>query len=512
MKKLIALLLMLSVYAVKAQNSTDELLAAKTVRNYIHFTLIDKTLYYELDKITDKRSHKTLPADFCITMQQSDNEVAIVFDFINPFKQKIILSETMEADGAYESLSKFYSVMKGLSGQLSNASASETTQQKIDINGYKAKGEGAQTSEAKAKVALVTAKSMTAWKYAFLSSDASCVTNSDLFQFLVQADREFYRKNDDANVEKFFPNVLAKINQDLVSQESVAKLAVYNTDLPAKISDLEKNNEAAKTLLEKLKVWDYKKTFNVSTQVCSSLMEYTKESIDHFVDDATVLLEKRKVAVGILKDINKNTTDFLKKCEEKDNTMIVARIPVSIEKVKIETIKIRDVDLKLNNYDLSVVEDEKKDVELGKLRIRNHHLLIPEFALGAFYTSLDYPVYGTTASGETTVVSGPEMQNYSLVAAASLNLIVNLQGLINPMLQFGVGTAKELPSFLAGAGIRFSKPHHMSISFGGLWTWKKELNKLKVGDVISSTAVLDGDLKYKFVTKPAFYLGINFGF
>jgi hypothetical protein len=512
MKRLFALLLMFSGLLARAQNSTDELLDAKTVRNYIHFSMIDKKLYYELDRNTDKKSHKTLPTDFCIAVNKSDNEVAIVFDFINPFKQKIVLSETLEPDGAYESLSKFYTAMKGLSGQLSNASASETTKSTINAAGYKIAGETSAATSAKDKVALLTAKSLTEWKYAFLVSTANCVKATDLFQSLVIADKEFYRKSDDANIDNFFPFIVRKINQDLLSQESVTKLSAYNSELPTLIGDLEKQNENASTLLNALKSWNYATTFDTSIPACSKLSDYTKEKIDQFVDDAKALLEKRKAILVVLKDLNKNTTDFLKKCEEKDNLMIVGRIPVSVEQVKIQTIKLREVDFKLDNNEIVMVEDEKKDVELGKVRIRNYHLFIPEFALGAFYTNLDYPSYGTTSTGGSTVISGPNIQNYSLIAAANLNLVVNLHGLVNPMLQFGVGTAKELPSFLAGGGLRLSKPNHLSISFGGLWTWKKDLDKLKVGDVIGSSADLDKDLKYKFITKPSFYLGINFGF
>lgn len=512
MKRLFALLLMFSGLLARAQNSTDELLDAKTVRKYIHFSMVDKKLYYELDMNTDKKSHKTLPTDFCIAVNKSDNEVAIVFDFINPFKQKVVLSETIEPDGAYESLSKFYTAIKGLSGQLSSASASETTQSLVNAAGYKADGETPAAKSAKDKVVLITAKSLTEWKYNFLVSTANCVKASDLFQSLVKADQEFYRKSDDANIDNFFPVIVGKINQDLLSQESVAKLSAYNSGLPTLIASLEKQNEDASSMLNTLKSWNYSTTFDSGIPVCSNLRDYTKEKIDQFVDDSKALLEKRKAILVVLKELNKNTTDFLKKCEEKDNLMIVGRIPVSIDQVKIQTIKLREVDFKLDNNEIVMAEDEKKDVELGKIRIRNYHLLIPEFALGAFYTNLDYPSYATTSTGGTTVVSGPVSQNYSLVAAANLNLVVNLHGLVNPMLQFGVGTAKELPSFLAGGGIRLSKPNHLSISFGGLWTWKKELDKLKVGDVVASSADLDKDLKYKFITKPSFYMGINFGF
>jgi hypothetical protein len=80
------------------------------------------------------------------------------------------------------------------------------------------------------------------------------------------------------------------------------------------------------------------------------------------------------------------------------------------------------------------------------------------------------------------------------------------------MFTLGVGTSKDLPSLLAGGGFRFSKPSHFSVSFGGLWTWRQELDKLKVGDVITGTTDLTNDLKYKFMSSPAFFIGINYGF
>jgi hypothetical protein len=505
---LIFFALFLLIKTAEAQNATDELLDSRTAKNYIHFSLVDKKLYYEIDAITNKNSQKTLDNNFCITVPKHYSEINLVFDFINPFKQKIILSETFETDGSYASIGKFFTALNVLTDQVTKTTLSQTATTSPPPAALAAPTKAA--SEANKSVAILSSKSLTPWKYSFLSTPKSCVKPSDLFNILTQADQCFYRKANDTNLVTFFPTLVDKINQSLTSVKSVTELINTNqqlsqTDIPVLVTA----NSKAEELLKALKTWDYDKTFGSG---CATLKDYTKETIDNFIDETTQLLDKRKAIVDNLKKINTTTADFLKTCVPDVNTMIVGRIPVDVEKVKIETIKLRDTQIKLDNNDLTVNEDPAKDIEIGKIRVRNYHFLIPEFALGVFYTNLDYPHYGTATNGTSTVVSGPENRNYSVVAAAHLNLVVNTHGLVNPMFQFGVGTAKELPSLLAGGGIRFSKPTHTAITFGALWTWRKELDKLKVGDTIANTAILDNDLTYKLTTKPSFYIGINYGF
>ena len=80
------------------------------------------------------------------------------------------------------------------------------------------------------------------------------------------------------------------------------------------------------------------------------------------------------------------------------------------------------------------------------------------------------------------------------------------------MLQLGVGTGKELPTLLGGFGLRLTKPKKVSIAFGWVLAWKKDLNNLKVGDEIKSTEELDKDLKYSLFGKKSTYIGIQFNF
>jgi hypothetical protein len=113
---------------------------------------------------------------------------------------------------------------------------------------------------------------------------------------------------------------------------------------------------------------------------------------------------------------------------------------------------------------------------------------------------------------DSIIVSEGKTERSPVVTAAHLNLVFDIWTDICPMLQLGVGTAKDRPSLLVGGGFRFSKPRKLSLALGCIWTWKKELTDLKVGEKISETIKLDEDLKYYLQNKPSLYIGIQYNF
>lgn len=510
MRKYLFLMLLLQASLCMAQDPTDELLGSKVVRNYIHFTLSDKKLLYQLDGNKDKKTHKQMKETLSVTVPLNENQVALSFDFLNPFVQKIIVSESTEPDGTYASLNKFFESIAGLGSQLSAAGAAAV---KKDASGAADFQEGdtpTSTSKSKAIVAKLNAPSLVSWKYNFIEKQEECVLKEKLFEILFATDTSFYRAAEDDDIKDFFPNQILAMLSGLSKITSVKEFATFSALMNSQyITPFEKNTSRSDENIKSLARWDYDDTFSKD---CDNLKRHTKSVIDNFVTDVNILQTKRKEVIAKLKELKAAIDKFLKECDPDDNTMIVTRVNVDVEQVKIQTIKLRSIALKFEDNAISHTEDAIKDELLGKVRVRSYHLIIPEFAIGGFYTDLSYPKYGTKTVDGKTAVSAPVYDKYAIVAAAHLNLIVNLHGLINPMLQLGVGTAKELPSFLAGGGIRFSKPKHMAMTGGFLWTWRKELDKLKVDDIIENTAALDNDLKYRLTTKPAFYIGINYGF
>jgi hypothetical protein len=144
----------------------------------------------------------------------------------------------------------------------------------------------------------------------------------------------------------------------------------------------------------------------------------------------------------------------------------------------------------------------------------NHQSFLLDFAVGAVYTNLTYPRFGTTDEGGATVVArgGEDELTYSVVGMFGIVPNIGLKGLLYPVLQIGVGTGRDYPLLLAGGGIRLLPPYDLSLTFGAAWTWVRVPKTLEIGDPVEGTAQLEDDMHYKFQTDPAFYIGVQRAF
>jgi hypothetical protein len=148
----------------------------------------------------------------------------------------------------------------------------------------------------------------------------------------------------------------------------------------------------------------------------------------------------------------------------------------------------------------------------AKVRLRKYRFLIPEFSVGGVYADIDVPRYGTATREDGKLVVGvPKMEKQQFSAAAMLNLIFRTwRGEVaHPMLQVGVSTGKDAPSFLLGGGIRIAASKHLGLSFGVLFARVKDLQTLKPGDPIGGTAEIEKDLTPRFQRSPYIALQLN---
>jgi hypothetical protein len=87
-------------------------------------------------------------------------------------------------------------------------------------------------------------------------------------------------------------------------------------------------------------------------------------------------------------------------------------------------------------------------------------------------------------------------------------------GLLVPMLQIGAVASKDLPAILLGGGLRLFGLGKGDIAIGGgvMGAWYKDLQKLKVGDVVSGTNDITSDLG--LISRPKFggYFTIEYKF
>ena len=82
------------------------------------------------------------------------------------------------------------------------------------------------------------------------------------------------------------------------------------------------------------------------------------------------------------------------------------------------------------------------------------------------------------------------------------------------MFQIGAATSKDLPAILVGGGLRLFGLGKGDVAIGGgaMFAWFKDLQKLKVGDVVTGTTQIDTDLGYSSRPKLGGYFAIQYKF
>ena len=151
------------------------------------------------------------------------------------------------------------------------------------------------------------------------------------------------------------------------------------------------------------------------------------------------------------------------------------------------------------------------------LRFRRFQVFVPEVAGGVAYSDISFQTFSTDTNSDgqlvVTEAGEEEFRKITFNAMINWNLFIT-NSPVNPLLQIGTGMNGGFPTFFVGGGFRFSSPplKRMAVSFGAASTWRKELNELKVGDVISGAADLENDLENVFNWPPKPYIAFQINF
>lgn len=191
---------------------------------------------------------------------------------------------------------------------------------------------------------------------------------------------------------------------------------------------------------------------------------------------------------------------------------------LAAEKGKISTFSI---ELKSGKYTFDEGKNSITEVtpsSLGKhsFKVKRFQRFVPEVVYGTAYTFIEYPVYGTTQdeSGNQVVEqSGNErINNLNITGLLNFNYFLS-NSAIHPLVQIGLGINNEIPTLLAGGGIRVHINNtRFAITGGMALTWVKKLSELSEGDTVSGTADIDEDLTFQFNWPPKPYVGLQFKF
>lgn len=158
-----------------------------------------------------------------------------------------------------------------------------------------------------------------------------------------------------------------------------------------------------------------------------------------------------------------------------------------------------------------------KSYKKSSIKIRTFNWIVPEASIGTAYIFMKYNEYSVAAdSSGQHIVGNPVSKNLnSLNVTAMLNLTLYIpESKVNPFWQVGAAYSSGMPSIFSGFGLRLNsnRMNRLALSFGGALTWRKELNKLSVGDQVESQSVLDDDLKLQLAWPPKPYVGIQYNF
>jgi|GEM_PF-1337361 len=156
---------------------------------------------------------------------------------------------------------------------------------------------------------------------------------------------------------------------------------------------------------------------------------------------------------------------------------------------------------------------KKGEVATTTLTFKKYDFFAVSLSTGIFYGSTSLKGFGVTGNGDQFTVTQDDIDKSTPVTAAFLNFNMGIGSrYFSPLFQLGIDPTKKRPFLLAGGG--FSIPAaRIAFSAGPIWTWDQSLDKLSVGQTITSTTDLDKDIQYRFDMKPkGWYLGIQYNF
>lgn len=506
-KALLFFLLVFLTVKSSAQNGTKDLIYGKTVKDFIVLKPSfgsPGSVDIVVDKLPDNTINKSLPDKMTLKMRPGDRELNVLSTFFNPLNFTVMMSDSTFADENFASLGKFMDAVSTMLNSLNDSAAINDSKK----NGNPEADQFTVPENASTKDILTLLKNpeLVEWRFQYrVAKIEYCLPDmKDIVVALFGLDVSFYR-NSTSSFEALIQSWLKNL-KNASSQEDFKKQTDAIDALLAILNDInkadEKNVSDLGTFTSKLKLNDPPK----KNLYCEDFAEYTKNLMVKIKSEYDSKHAIRMKLIAAITELQKTCQAFLNKIDK--GLVHIGRYPVEEEKVHeiIVTFKPREVKFDYNTITIT----DLKPITSNKIYLRASHFLVPEFATGLFYTNLTYPKYGVDS---TNHIENASDEHYPVVIASHLNLVINgFDGPVVPMIQIGVGTAKERPSLLAGGGLRFLKPKNLAISYGRLWTWKKQLNTLKVGDKVGGTAALEKDLKFFLDNHTSYYIGLQYNF
>jgi hypothetical protein len=196
--------------------------------------------------------------------------------------------------------------------------------------------------------------------------------------------------------------------------------------------------------------------------------------------------------------------------------IISAEVKPSAQKMQTITVNLFSIEITANSI-TGVLSVGQKTLGTTVFTVQQYSTFATEIGTGAVFGTLTQPKYGTAtnAEGETVISQVEGGTPVSVNPSVLVNFVCRCgPSRLTPMVQIGASTSKSLPAALIGAGIRLFGLGAGDVAIGGgaMFGWVKDLQKLKVGDVVAGTKDIESDLGYRATPEKGGYFVIQYKF
>lgn len=477
-----------SFIKIQAQSTPETVRKSKTVQSEITF-IVKKTgaLEYIIDK--NSTEHK---ADTVEYFKVKNRKFRMYVKFINPLKFQINTSNKELDDELYKASQEYLSnVLDFL----------------VQVKGIDKNLEGTKGKNGIKMIQMVDSLRLEpkfAEMYLLIRAN-----NKNYFNLKESREFMFLKLLDTLNFSEAKASVLEKYNQLFDNLYAIEKSKSISTviDKNAIISELidkelENLNERMSSIKQMTK--SFKK--NVIESYMKSVVTEAANDIEAFEKEAEGLKIKYNKIEKLFNDMT--FSDFYPpgSNEDRKNGRYELKPTLDLKKSKRYELTVSVEKIKFNSDEKTMTIEA---TEAYVLHVRRFQLFTPVVSSGVLYTDLTFKQYGTdTNANGNTIITESKDKVSNLSIAAYLNMYVENKWNLPIYLQLGFGTSTERPLFFLGGG--FTLSDKLNISAGGIFTWFPKLNDLVVGQEVTGTSAIQEDITYDFVTKPKFYIGINF--
>jgi len=423
-----------------------------------------------------------------------DNQINLYLKWINPLKYKLTWKDSTLIDERDKAIAEFINLLVGQFG--STVSSLNVPSANFTSTDAKAKSEEIKAIDFKDKDLLLLLIQLRSNQNRLKAEEKSIL--NEFFEKLKYLD-DLVSKDISALSTEIYSNLYGfKDIYDYNDKDNgFSKQSKSVSNLEGDLANIESIRKEIADKLKGIAIGDemLKSYFGVI------LISYLEKSLTKLNTDKKII-EKLK---PILKIVENSTANEL----SKHKGYYKIRSVEFDNGEKLETVlTISEYEFKKENSDFS----KKGDILNQKFEFRKYDIFDVSVSTGIFYGNTTLKGFGIANDGTNFTVTEDNINKNTAVTAVFLNFNFKTSRYFSPLLQIGIDPTKKRPFMLIGTGFLIPVAR-IAISGGPIWTWNQSLDKLTVGQTISSTTDLEKDIQYKFDMQPkGWYLGIQYNF